>query len=148
MKNTIYLTALTFVVSVFIFISCSDSKEKSDLTPETTKPIIAKTGVEIISMNDVTQKMAEPNMQILDVRSPEEFEDGHLKNAINMNVNGESFQSEVEKLSKENPVIVYCKSGTRSTNASSQMEAMGFKTIYNFTGGFSEWAANGNEIEE
>jgi rhodanese-related sulfurtransferase len=55
--------------------------------------------------------------QLLDVRTPEEFQSGHLKDAVNFNVLASDFQSQVSKLDKSQPVFVYCKVGGRSADA-------------------------------
>ncbi len=78
-------------------------------------------------------------MQLIDVRTPGEFAEGHLENAVNINVNSNDFAAQVEKLDKEQPVYIYCKSGGRSGNAGKQLEAMGFKTIYDLKGGILSW---------
>ncbi|RVT77523.1 rhodanese-like domain-containing protein [Flavobacterium sufflavum] len=79
--------------------------------------------------------------QILDVRTPEEFATGHIDNAQNIDWQGENFVKNVEKLNKNKPVYVYCRSGKRSLKASEKLEELGFKNIYNLDGGFLKWNA-------
>lgn len=83
----------------------------------------------------------QPNAPIVDVRTPDEFNGGHVANAVNINWNGSNFKQEIEKLDKNNPVFVYCLSGGRSTAAASNMRAMGFKTVYEMQGGMMKWRA-------
>lgn len=79
--------------------------------------------------------------QILDVRTPAEFAEGHIENAINVDWQGENFVKNAEKFDKNKAVYVYCRSGKRSLKASEKLEALGFKNIYNLDGGFLKWSA-------
>ena len=86
-----------------------------------------------------------PNATIIDVRTPEEFQGGHLKDAVNFNVLGPDFQAQVAKLDKSQPVFVYCKVGGRSADAVEKMKSMGFTTIYDMKGGYMAWSSAGME---
>lgn len=83
------------------------------------------------------------NPQILDVRTPEEFESEHIENAKNINWLGDSFSTNATSLDKTKPVFVYCKSGGRSTKAAAKLQELGFTTIYELDGGFLKWEAAG-----
>ena len=82
-----------------------------------------------------------PKPQILDVRTPEEFAGGRIDNATNIDWQGENFVKSTEKLDKNKPVYVYCRSGKRSLKASEKLEELGFKKIYNLDGGYLKWNA-------
>ncbi|NDC42669.1 MAG: rhodanese-like domain-containing protein [Chitinophagia bacterium] len=84
---------------------------------------------------------------LLDVRTPEEFADGHLKQAQNIDFFGADFASRIGALDKNQPVFIYCKSGGRSGKALQQMTDMGFKEVYNLDGGISSWKGAGLEVE-
>ncbi|GEC71722.1 Rhodanese-related sulfurtransferase [Flavobacterium flevense] len=79
--------------------------------------------------------------QIIDVRTPEEFAEGHIKNAANIDWQGDQFILNAEKLNKNKPVYVYCRSGKRSQKASEKLSELGFKEIYNLDGGYLQWKA-------
>lgn len=81
-------------------------------------------------------------IQLLDVRTPGEFKNGHIKNAINASVNDKHFEEEVSALNKTKPVFVYCLSGPRSNAAAKQLRAAGFKNVVELPGGMMEWRAN------
>jgi rhodanese-related sulfurtransferase len=83
---------------------------------------------------------------ILDVRTPEEFNAGHIANAININLEGSDFASEVSKLDKNATVAVYCRSGNRSGVATEQMAELGFVDMYDMQGGILEWEAAGGQV--
>lgn len=80
--------------------------------------------------------------QLIDVRTPEEFNAGHILDAKNINWLGNDFVPNIEKLDKSKPVFVYCKSGGRSSNAAKKLEELGFKKIYNLQGGMMSWDAS------
>ncbi len=82
-----------------------------------------------------------PAAPVIDVRTPEEFANGHLKNARNVDWNGSDFEGSVAALDKESPVFVYCLSGGRSSAAANKMRQLGFKTVYELNGGIMKWRA-------
>lgn len=97
-------------------------------------------------MADLTQKEwaeqleKDTNAVILDVRTPEEVEDGYIPDSINIDIYlGQEFLSELEKLDKSKNYYVYCRSGNRSGQACSLMNKLGFKNAYNLMGGIIEW---------
>lgn len=92
------------------------------------------------------QLSAHPDAQLIDVRTPEEFERGHLQNAVNIDVHGKEFENMVEALDKERPVMVYCKSGGRSADACEQLRNLGFKNIYGLDGGMMAWTQAGKPL--
>lgn len=81
---------------------------------------------------------------IVDVRTPEEFANGALPEAINISVTSLDFPFEINKLDKEKPVMIYCKAGSRSARAAVAMKALGFHTIYELDGGYTAWLAAKN----
>lgn len=93
-----------------------------------------------LSELDYSQKLkANENPQLIDVRTPEEFDVEHLENSKNINWNSDSFISTVSKLDKSKPVFVYCKVGGRSNQAGNKLIEMGFKQVYNLDGGIMKW---------
>lgn len=82
---------------------------------------------------------------ILDVRTPEEFSDGHLKNATLMDFYESSFSDDLAKLDKEKTYLVYCRTGSRSAQAAEMMIELGFKNVYNMVGGIIQWRELGYE---
>ena len=96
-----------------------------------------------VSAEDFYTKLIDDNSSIIiDVRTPEEFSKGHLRNALNINWFDENFESQVEILSRERPVFIYCLSGGRSAKALDKISEMGFKNSYELNGGILEWRKN------
>ncbi len=84
----------------------------------------------------------------LDVRTPKEYEEGHIENAEFLNVNSPNFEEELDKLDKNKTYYVYCRSGMRSAKAIKLMEKHGFNEIYNIIGGLQKWKSKRLPIEK
>lgn len=76
---------------------------------------------------------------LLDVRTAEEFQEGHINGATNIDIFSPNFQAEVEKLDKAKDIYIVCKSGGRSGSAANAMDAMGFDRTTNLDGGMMAW---------
>lgn len=88
----------------------------------------------------VSQLEADNNAVILDVRTKNEWEEGIIPNAINIDIyKGQGFIYEVDALDKSKNYYVYCKAGGRSAQACSIMNQLGFENTYNLLGGMMEW---------
>lgn len=81
--------------------------------------------------------------QILDVRTPEEWNEGIVEGAIMYNFYNDDFDANLKKLDKEKPVAVYCKSGGRSGKSMKKLNKLGFKVVYNLDGGMGAWKKAG-----
>ena len=119
---------LLLIVSV-VFISCNDKKSSSF---ESLHP---KEFAEKIKTTD--------HPQILDVRTPDEFESEHIDNAKNVNWNSDDFEAKAASYDKSKPVFVYCLSGGRSKKAAAKLKELGFDTVYELDGGFLNWNEEG-----
>jgi len=84
-----------------------------------------------------------PDFVIIDVRTPEEYLSGHIKNAINIDYNSEEFFERIEGLNKSKTYFVYCRSGHRSAEAVKVMKELGFIEVYNLKTGINGWKAIG-----
>jgi thioredoxin 1 len=106
--------------------------------------------VSTVSVSDFQGKLtaSAKGAQLVDVRTPEEYADGHLKGSVNININSGDFEQQLGKLNKDVPVFVYCRSGGRSARAASKMESMGFKKVYNMDGGITAWGSAGKPVEQ
>lgn len=100
-----------------------------------------------ISVADFDEKMHETNIQLVDVRTPEEYAEKHLKDAVNMNFNGDDFIEIISRLDKTKPVLVYCLSGGRSAKAAALISKKGCSEVYNLDGGILAWTAAGRPVE-
>ena len=88
----------------------------------------------------VSQFQADENAVILDVRTEDEFNEGFIANAINIDIHrGQDFVNEIEVLDKSKNYYVYCRSGMRSAKACEIMNQLGFENACNLMGGITEW---------
>jgi thioredoxin 1 len=120
----------TFMVALLLNLAnCQNSNGQNEslLSPEAFATKLKKT----------------PNAQVLDVRTPEEYNNKHLANAINININDANFQASVAKqLDKKKPVFLYCLAGGRSASAAQQLKSEGYE-VYEMQGGLAKWQSAG-----
>jgi rhodanese-related sulfurtransferase len=122
--------AVAAIASVGLLAGCSSSNE----------------AIKKVDPVEFSEMISQPDVIILDVRTPEEFNAGHIANAININLEGSDFSSEVSKLDKNATVAVYCRSGNRSGVATEQMAELGFTDMYDMQGGIVDWEAAGGPV--
>tara|TARA_R110002050_G_scaffold3484_1_gene18367 strand:+ start:555 stop:899 length:345 start_codon:yes stop_codon:yes gene_type:complete len=91
--------------------------------------------IKVLDVSTFKQAVSKNKVQLIDVRTANEYNTGYIKKAKNIDVFSGKFTSEVNKLDKEKPVYVYCRSGGRSKRASKKIAALGFKEIYDLKGG-------------
>ena len=120
MKNILFL----FVS--FISIACSQR------TSENTINVSVKEAKELM--------ISTPILQIVDVRTPEEWSQGVIDSTLKVNIRDADFADKVKLLDKNAPTLVYCKSGGRSVKATLAMEKFGFTNLYNLLGGYDEYS--------
>ncbi len=107
------------------FTSCLDKSESDEI-----KLVTADEMQSILEMEDV---------QLVDVRTPEEYQEVRIANAQNIDFLSPTFDEDIEKLDKEKPVILYCKGGHRSAKCAKKMKEAGFEKVYDLEGGISKW---------
>lgn len=101
------------------------------------------TGATNLSATEFQKKISEPGVVILDVRTAGEFMGGHIAKAINIDVEGMTFDGDIAKLDKSATYAVYCHSGRRSGIAVGKMKDAGFKNLFNLTNGVLDWQGAG-----
>ncbi|HDZ06427.1 hypothetical protein LCGC14_0513210 [marine sediment metagenome] len=100
--------------------------------------------IKILNPSDFKDTIKSKNVQLVDVRTADEFNAGAIESALNIDFfQQENFTEEFEKLDKEQPVYLYCRSGSRSQQAAGKLKAMGFNKIYDLQGGYMSWPFNG-----
>lgn len=125
-----YFAILFFTVTAFV--SCSEPKKD----------------IQVVSPQEVYDAVynnSNKSLQLIDVRTADEYGVSHLKDAQNICVTEADFQEKAKNLDKNKPVYVYCKSGGRSAKAAKILEEMGFTKIYDLDGGITAWEEDGLE---
>ncbi len=95
--------------------------------------------IQVLSSEAFKAQIENKKVQLIDVRTPKEFESGHIKNAKNIDFYSGEFNVEFNKLDKEKAVYVYCRSGSRSRQSANKLAAMGFTEIYDLKGGILKY---------
>lgn len=84
-------------------------------------------------------KQIPENLVIIDVRTPAEHQDGNIENSINIDYYSPSFATKVKELDPSKTYLIYCKTGGRSERSCTLMQELGFLSLYNLVGGFTNW---------
>lgn len=125
MKKVLSILSLVFV---FSFWSCNGQ----------TKQGTAVQNVDVKTFKSLIEK---GEVQLIDVRTTREYQEGHIEGCSLHNIRNSDFEANMEKLDKNKAVLVYCKSGGRSSRAADVLIEKGFTKVYNLQGGFMAWDA-------
>ncbi|GEQ87284.1 hypothetical protein ULMS_27920 [Patiriisocius marinistellae] len=140
---------LKLIIALFLcvgIISCNNKNASKNADGNTVQ------GGKIVkvlapqAMHDVLKD--NPNAQLVDVRTTDEFKVSHLKDAQNICVTDNDFKEKAENLDRNKPVYVYCKRGGRSARAAKILQEMGFKEIYDLDGGITKWEGEDFDVEQ
>lgn len=125
---------LSFVValSIFSFVQFANAADAKNITIDEAAKLVK----------------SDTNVVVLDVRTPREFEAGHIKGATNINFNDKEFAKRVAALDKDKTYIVHCAAGGRSGKACEQIKTMDFKNMLHMNQGFNAWKEAGKPIEK
>ena len=91
-------------------------------------------------------EIQETDYVLVDVRTVEEYESGHIQDAVNFDFYSESFQKEILFLNKSSSIILYCRTQNRSTKTANYLKDNGYKEIAVLEGGITSWVKNGNDL--
>jgi len=121
-------TVITFVVTSIVFSSsCNSSNGVGDNFQ--------------LNAQEFSEKITStPDAVILDVRTPGEFSQGHIQNAINISWNDPTFDGKINNIAKNAPIFIYCLSGSRSMSAANFMRKNGYDKVYELMGGMMKWS--------
>lgn len=92
-----------------------------------------------VTYEELTTVIHENNYPLIDVRTPEEFEENAIPGAILIPIENENFIERIETFDKNQPIYLYCRTGNRSSRAADLLVQLGFTQVYNYTGGMEEW---------
>lgn len=110
-------------------MACGASQQKADTSA-------------LLTVKELKTMIKEvPNLQLVDVRTPEEYAAGHLEGALNIDYNADDFETRLARLDLERPTVLYCARGSRSHKAYLLGESMKFNQLYDLGGGYNAWIA-------
>lgn len=138
-RNLLIMTRSKNLVSIFLLtvisIACDTGAAQE---PASTR----------VSASEFKDLMEQQNGQIVDVRTPEEYQQGYIPGAQLANVMEDHFRQQVDVLDREKALLLYCRSGNRSQKASQILKEMGFKNIYDLETGITGWKSNGYPVKK
>lgn len=95
--------------------------------------------IKSVTNNEFEKLIQSENVVILDVRTPKEFNEGHIPNAINIDYRSDAFMDSIKKLNKDKKIAVYCRSGGRSKLAAKKLIETGFD-VFELNKGIMNWS--------
>jgi len=113
------------------------AEEKTNTVATVVKNVDAKEAAKIVASGTVI---------VLDVRTAEEFADGHIAGATNINFMAKNFAAQVGQLDRNKTYLLHCASGSRSKRCLPQLKQLGFKEIIHLDGGMGAWEDAGNSV--
>ena len=108
----------------------------------------AKTVHKNVNPDEFEKLSKEPDTVILDVRSPQEYAKGHIKNSVLINFNDKNFDEKIKQLDKGKTYLVHCAVGGRSAKACDKLDTYGFQKVVNLEGGIKAWEKAGKPVEK
>lgn len=119
---------------------CGDGAVES---ADSTAPVTAIAEPGVVSADTAAELAARDDVEVIDVRTPEEFEEGHLEGAARIGIADDDFRDQLDQLDRGGNYLVYCRTDNRSGQAVTVMREMGFENVWDLDGGVSAWADAG-----
>ena len=129
----------TLLFSTLFLFSCSEEQAQEQNIQKSTSEVQTPTITKNVNVQEFKDLIEKKTGTIVDVRTPQEYLRGNIKNSKNINIS-DNFLEEIQKLDKNEPIYVYCDVGGRSSRAMQMMQQMGFKEVYNLMGGYNAWS--------
>jgi rhodanese-related sulfurtransferase len=106
--------------------------------------------IELVSPAEAAQVIDDDpaGLVVLDIRTPEEFNEARLADAVNIDFYAPDFADQLDGLDKGDPYVMYCRSGNRSSEAVETMKDLGFVEVYEVDGGIVNWYDEGFPVEQ
>ena len=140
LRKTTKISLLILLPLIFL-AGCILDPEKNE--NQVLKTISAREAYQLIEENSDN-----PDFVIIDIRTLSEYNQGYIKDAINIDYYSPDFSKDLDYLSKDNTYLIYCRTGNRSANALDIMKELDFKKVYNLGKGINNWVEEGYPIIE
>lgn len=122
-------------------VSTAESASSAELTSEQAVAVVAAAAPVDVEVSAARENLSE--VVVLDVRTPQEFSQGHIDGAINIDVHSADFANKVAQLDPKQTYLVHCAVNPKNGRAEKAMDTMselGFNNLQNLVGGYSEWS--------
>ncbi|MBT9543948.1 MAG: rhodanese-like domain-containing protein [Candidatus Sericytochromatia bacterium] len=143
-RSRLFLSLL--MVGGLILLACAPQQKQAETPEKVTSQAQGVFQTLTVAQSDPVLKT--PGLVILDLRTPSEFQGGHLKQAQMLDFYASDFQSRLRALDKKSPYLIYCQSGVRSAKTLAMMQEAGFEKVYELAGGYRSWADAGQPVEQ
>ncbi|CAN5792283.1 hypothetical protein BH24BAC1_BH24BAC1_24120 [soil metagenome] len=135
---------LIFANASLLLLTAGSGCQQTETSDQAAFFAKEKEGLFSVTQEEARQLLEQrPEVVVLDVRTPEEFADGHLQKAVHLDYLQADFPEQVKKLDQNKPYLVYCAVGGRSSKAATLMSKTGFREVYNASAGFKDLKAAG-----
>lgn len=143
MSNHLYTFGAFLVAAGLVFGAMQYVSKTPDSlsTLKNNTAMLATVGVHAFSLKNTQEERT-----VIDVRTKEEYDAGHIDGAILIDISDPAFSQKINMLQKDASYSIYCRSGNRSGRALSFMEENGFSDVINLDGGIIAWKGNGNNL--
>ncbi len=139
-----YIVLITAVLILLVFVyGCSISNNPKAVSNQSNYIKLDASG----AYDLVKKNTGNDDFVILDVRTPEEYENGHISGAVNVNYNTGDFREKLAAMDKSKTYLVHCKTGSRSLGAVKIMSELEFENIYHMVDGILGWTNAGYPTE-
>jgi rhodanese-related sulfurtransferase len=126
------LLSVVVALSLFSLFPCATAADAKNVTIDEVAKLVK----------------SDTNVVVIDVRTPREFEAGHIKGATNINFNDKEFAKRISALDKNKTYVIHCAAGGRSGKACEQIKTLDFKNMLHMNQGFSAWEKAGKPVEK
>jgi rhodanese-related sulfurtransferase len=120
---------LFLLTTALVLTSCSTKAQTGDI--ETINKVVA--------VDEFKKLLEKEDIQVIDVRTPEEYSIGKIGDATNINIYDDNFKAKLKGLDPNKTTLVYCAKGGRSAKAAKMMADLKFKEVYDLKGGYGAW---------
>jgi phage shock protein E len=145
-RPTAALALAAVVAATLVTSGCSGSTDATVAVSAGPTASSAPAGGAELGAAEFAAALKRPGTTIIDVRTPQEFAQGHLPGAVNVDVSSPDFAARIATLDPSAPYAVYCHSGNRSAVAVTAMKDQGFTDAYHLGGGITAWQQAGGEV--
>jgi rhodanese-related sulfurtransferase len=140
MKRSTPGVLLALVMALAVVVAACSGSESTAVTQS----------IELVSPAKAAEVIEEQpeGLVVLDIRTPEEYAEAHLADAIVVDYYAPDFADQLDALDKNVPYVLYCRTGNRSSDAVKTMKSLGFAQVYEIDGGIVNWYEQGFPVEQ
>ena len=147
----VFFVIIIIISGIILYFALSSPQElvedQTSSSNSNTNSNLQMGTIESVLTFNFKSKVDSGEYVILDIRTPEEFEAGHIKGAINIDFYDPNFQQQINNLDRDKKYLVYCRSGSRTSYTLPLFEQLEFNEVYELQGGAISWIRAGHELE-